>query len=203
MVIVALSTEMRSVRRDLHLQLLTLEGLRPMDSYDIADLLSHPRVIETQEHMHHSVPKHDHMMRVARYSYYLAPILGADRRTATRAAILHDLDSRLGTLTTHGAIAAQVAAELGEPASVSRAIVSHMYPFGPRPTTREGWVLVVADKIASLSDLTAFVSGLFTGRSLKVRRQLCATDPFYAVHMARRHRRRLSGRLWKSIGRTG
>ena len=141
---------------------------------DITDLLSHPRVVETRDHMHHSVPKHDHMLRVARYSYYLAPVLGADRRTATRAAILHDLDSRLGTLTTHGAIAARVAAEMGEPDAVSQAIVSHMYPFGPRPTSREGWVLVVADKIASLSDLTSFLGGLFTGRSLQVRRRLCS-----------------------------
>ncbi len=170
---------------------------------DITDLLSHPRVVETRDHMHHSVPKHDHMLRVARYSYYLAPVLGADRRTATRAAILHDLDSRLGTLTTHGAIAARVAAEMGEPDAVSRAIVSHMYPFGPRPTSREGWVLVVADKIASLSDLTSFLGGLFTGRSLQVRRRLCSTDPFYAARVTRRQRRRLIGRLWRRVGREG
>lgn len=175
-----------------------------MDCADIDDLLAHPRVIETREHLHHSVPKHDHMMRVARYSYYLAPVLGADRRTATRAAILHDLDSRLGTLTTHGAIAAQVAAEMGEPEAVSQAIVSHMFPLGPRPTTREGWVLVVADKIASLTDMTSFLGGLLTGRSLRVRKELCCSDPFYAEHRAsRRRRRRLLGRLWRGVGRAG
>ncbi|MFV9505956.1 MAG: HD domain-containing protein [Oscillochloridaceae bacterium umkhey_bin13] len=131
------------------------------------------------------------MMRVARYSYVLAPLLGADRVTATRAAILHDLDSRLGTLANHGAIAARVATELGEPEAVSQAIVSHMFPIGPRPTTREGWVLVVADKIASLTDLTSFMGGLLTGRSLAERRRLCASDPFYV----RRPRRRLMRRL--------
>ena len=172
-----------------------------MNSSDIADLLSHPRVIETRDHLHHSVPKHDHMLRVARYAYYLAPILGADQRTATRAGILHDLDSRLGTLTTHGAIAAQVAAELGEPTAVSQAIVSHMYPFGPRPTTREGWVLVVADKIASFTDLTAFVGGLFTGRSIKVRRRLCVSDPFYAARIGRRPHRRLMRQLQQTFSR--
>lgn len=174
-----------------------------MDCPEITDLLTHPRVLETRDHLHHSVPKHDHMLRVARYSYYLAPVMGADRRTAARAAILHDLDSRLGTLTTHGAIAARVAAEMGEPDAVSQAIVSHMYPFGPRPTSREGWVLVVADKIASLTDLTSFVGGLFTGRSLRVRRLLCSTDPFYAARRARRQRRRLIGRLWRRMGREG
>jgi glycyl-tRNA synthetase beta chain len=172
-----------------------------MNQACIADLLTHPRVIETRDHLHHSVPKHDHMLRVARYSYFLAPLLGADQRTAMRAAILHDLDSRLGTLTTHGAIAARVATELGEPEAVSQAIVSHMYPLGPRPTTREGWVLAVADKIASLSDMTCFVRGLFTGRSLAERRRLCASDPFYAAHAARRQRRKLISRLWRRGGR--
>lgn len=177
------------------------EGQGLMNPTCIADLLSHPRVIETRDHLHHSVPKHDHMLRVARYSYLLAPLLGADQRTATRAAILHDLDSRMGTLTTHGAIAARVAADLGEPEAVSQAIVSHMYPLGPRPTTREGWVLAVADKIASLTDMTSFVGGLFTGRSLAERRRLCASDPFYARHLARRRHRMIISRLWRRGGR--
>lgn len=150
-----------------------------MDHSIIEDLLSHPKVMETRYHVHHSIPKHDHLMRSARYSYRLASVLGADQRICVRAAILHDLDSRLGTLTTHGAIAARLAAELGEPESVSQAIVSHMFPFGPRPTTREGWVLVVADKMASLTDLTHFVKGLFTGQSLKVRRSLLESDPYH------------------------
>lgn len=174
-----------------------------MDHASIADLLEHPRVLETRQHLHHSIPKHDHIMRVARYSYHLAPLLGADRRTVVRAALLHDLDSRLGTLTTHGAIAARVAAEMGEPECVSQAIVSHMYPLGPRPTSREGWVLALADKVASVSDLTVFIGGLFTGHSLRVRRQLCCTDPFYAQRQARRRRRRLLGRLWRRVGRRG
>ncbi len=158
----------------------------------IADLLEHPKVMETRYHIHHAVSKHDHLLRSAYYSYHLAPILGADPHICTRAAILHDLDSRLGTLTTHGAIAAKLAAEIGEPASVCHAIISHMYPFGPAPTTREGWVLVVADKIASLSDLTHFVSGLITGRSLATRRSLVASDPFYAAHKARKKARRVT-----------
>ncbi len=169
----------------------------------IADLLHHPRVVETRYHMHHSIPKHDHLMRSVHFSYYLAPLFGADQVTCARAALLHDLDSRYGTLTTHGAIAAKVAAELGEPEAVSAAIISHMYPFGPRPTTREGWVLAVADKLASLADLSAFIGGLFSGRSLRVRRQLYQTDPFYAARRARRRHRRLITALWQRLGRSG
>jgi glycyl-tRNA synthetase beta chain len=149
-----------------------------MDHSVIADLLHHPRVMETRTHIHHSIPKHDHLLRSARYSYRLARLFRADRIICVRAAILHDLDSRKGTLTTHGAIAARIARELGEPEEVAAAIVSHMFPFGPRPTTREGWVLTVADKMASFRDMTAFVSGLFSGRSLRLRRYLRASDPY-------------------------
>jgi glycyl-tRNA synthetase beta chain/uncharacterized protein len=145
----------------------------------IEDLLQHPKVVETRDHMHHNIPKHEHLLRSARYSYRLAPLFGADRRTSTRAAILHDIDSRLGTLETHGAIAARHAAEIGEPEAVCQAIISHMYPFGPAPTTREGWVLVIADKMASLADMTHFASGLLTGQSLRERRRLRMSDPFY------------------------
>jgi glycyl-tRNA synthetase beta chain/uncharacterized protein len=156
----------------------------------INDLLIHPKVMETRDHIHHSIPKHDHLMRSARYSYRLAPLLGANQRVCVRAAILHDLDSRFGTLTTHGAIAARLAADLGEPSEVCDAIISHMYPFGPAPTSREGWVLVVADKLASLSDLTHFVGGLFTGQSLEVRRRLRMSDPFYVSERKTRARTR-------------
>jgi glycyl-tRNA synthetase beta chain/uncharacterized protein len=144
----------------------------------IADLLDHPKVVETRDHVHHSIPKHDHLLRTVKYSYLIARVLRADQRTCVRAALVHDIDSRYGTLTSHGAIAAAWAAAQGEPDSVCRAIVSHMYPLGPAPTTREGWVLVLADKVASLGDLKQFVRGLLDGSSIETRRRLRSTDPF-------------------------
>lgn len=145
----------------------------------VEDLLDHPKVIETRSHIHHSIPKHDHLLRTTRVSFLIARILRADQRICARAALIHDIDSRFGTLTTHGAVAARWAATQGESDAVCRAIVSHMYPLGPAPTTREGWVLVLADKVASLGDMTQFVGGLLTGRSLAMRRHLRACDPFY------------------------
>jgi glycyl-tRNA synthetase beta chain/uncharacterized protein len=159
-----------------------------MDYALIDDLLTHPKVVETRHHMHHNISKHDHLLRSARFSYRLAPLLGADPNISVRAAILHDIDSRLGTLTTHGAIAARFAVELGEPEAVGQAIVSHMYPMGPAPTTREGWVLVLADKLASLADMTAFVRGLPTGHSLRTRRLLRQSDPYHLPRKPRRWR---------------
>ncbi|MEN9937807.1 MAG: hypothetical protein RLZZ387_4386 [Chloroflexota bacterium] len=145
----------------------------------ISDLLNHPKVLETQTHIHHSIAKHDHLMRSVKYSYRFARLLRADQRVCVRAALIHDIDSRKGTLTTHGRIAADWAAREGEPPEVCEAIVSHMYPFGPAPRTREAWVLVLADKAATLGDLKQFVRGLLDGSSLERRRRLRASDPFY------------------------
>jgi glycyl-tRNA synthetase beta chain/uncharacterized protein len=156
----------------------------------IADLLNHPKVLETRDHMHHSIPKHDHLMRSVKYSYRFARLLRADERICLRAAIVHDIDSRQGTLTTHAAVAARWAADQGEPDAVCQAIVSHMYPFGPAPTTREGWVLVLADKVASLGDFKQFVRGLLDGSSLATRRRLRASDPHYRQRLPLRRRLR-------------
>jgi glycyl-tRNA synthetase beta chain/uncharacterized protein len=161
-----------------------------MDQH-ITDLLTHPKVIETRDHLHHSISKHDHLMRSVRFSSRFARLLRADIRTCVRAAMIHDIDSRLGTLTTHGAIAARWAAEQGEPEAVCAAIVSHMFPLGPRPTTREGWVLVLADKAASMGDLAQYVRGLVNGSSRATRMRLEQTDPFFRDRPRRRPRRPL------------
>jgi glycyl-tRNA synthetase beta chain/uncharacterized protein len=168
-----------------------------MDHSLIADLVAHPKVLETRDHIHHGVPKHDHLMRSVRYSYKLGRFVRADLRVVTRAALVHDIDSRLGTLTTHGAVAADWARREGECDRVCAAIVSHMYPFGPAPTTREGWVLTLADKAASLADTLAFMRGIVTGHSLRERKRLRHSDP----HLAQRPSvlRRWRGRAFQSF----
>ncbi len=160
----------------------------------IRDLLTLPEVVETRHHMHHSIPKHDHLTRSVRMSYHLSRLLRADIRTCVRAALLHDINSRAGTLTTHGRVAARWAAEQGEDAAVCAAIESHMYPLGPAPTSREAWVLVLADKAASLGDIKQFLTGLIDGSSLANRRRLQETDPFYRQRSRRRLFRRQRAR---------
>ena len=152
------------------------------------DLLAHPKVVETQQHMHHSISKHDHLSRTARISYKLARMLRADARICVRAAMIHDIDSRLGTLTTHGGIAARWAAEHGECAEVCHAIEAHMYPFGPKPRTREAWVVSLADKAASITDLTVMVGGMMTGHTWRRRRAFMMSDPYFAARPRRRRR---------------
>lgn len=145
---------------------------------EIADLLDHPHFVETHSQVHHSVRKSDHLIRSARYAYWIGRLVGANARVCARAGLLHDLHSRLGTWSTHGAIAAAVADEIGEDAEVCRAIVPHMFPLGPAPRTREGWVLALADKIATAVDAASFVAKLFTGESLRERRLLMSSDRF-------------------------
>jgi len=167
--------------------------------HHIIDLLDHPKVVETKSHLHHSLSKHEHLLRSARISYKLARMMRADIRTCVRAAMIHDIDSRYGTLTTHGRIAAIWAASVGEDYAVCHAIETHMYPFGPVPRTREAWVVSLADKAASLTDLTICVTGMLTGRTWHRRRVLRASDPFYPGRQ-RRFRRRRQPRVRRHVG---
>jgi glycyl-tRNA synthetase beta chain/uncharacterized protein len=81
----------------------------------------------------------------------------------------------------------------GESDEVCHAIETHMYPFGPKPRTKEAWVVSIADKAASLTDLTLMLSGMMTGRTWHRRRQLQQTDPHFAERRARKlHRRHRS-----------
>jgi glycyl-tRNA synthetase beta chain/uncharacterized protein len=157
----------------------------------IGDLLFNPKVLETRSHIHHSISKHDHLLRSARISYKLARVVRADVRTCVRAALIHDIDSRMGTLSTHGRIAAEWAASQGEDCEVCHAIETHMYPIGPAPRTKEAWVVSLADKAASITDLTICVTGMLTGRTWHRRRVLRETDPYYPrqKHRLRRSRR--------------
>ena len=66
-----------------------------------------------------------------------------------------------------------------------------MYPLGPRPTSREGWVLVLADKAASMGDFAQYMRGLVNGSSRQNRRRLETTDPFFRDHLRRNPRRPL------------
>lgn len=145
---------------------------------EVSDLLYHPLFLETHLQLHHSVRKSEHLMRSARYAYFLAGVFRANKRVCARAGLLHDLYSRFGTWSNHGAIAASVARDMGENREVCNTIVPHMFPMGPMPRTREGWVLALADKMATVVDTAHFVAKMVNGESLRQRRMLRASDQF-------------------------
>lgn len=147
----------------------------------LGDLLIHPVYSYTVLQVHHGIRKSDHLLRSARFAYWIAKLVRADSRVCTRAGLLHDIYSRMGTWATHGAIAASVARQMGESEQVCNAIETHMFPVGPVPTSKEGWVLVVADKMATFTDALHFLSLLVAGQGLRNRRVLRVTDPFMAT----------------------
>jgi len=155
---------------------------------EVEDLLHHPVFLETRFEIHHSVRKCDHLLRTARFAWMIAGAVKANRRTCARAGLLHDIHSRLGSWSTHGAIAASVASEIGENKAVCDAIVPHMFPLGPAPKTKEAWVITVADKVASLADTFHFILHAFSGSSLKQRKLLLASDRF----VQHKHRTKMS-----------
>jgi glycyl-tRNA synthetase beta chain/uncharacterized protein len=129
---------------------------------DLADLLHHPAVQAMQRTTHHQIPQIDHIARVVAWSSRLEPVLGADMQICRRAALLHDLDAQTGTLLGHAATASRWAADQGEDPRVCAAIASHMFPLGPPPANREGWVLSIADKVATLADLRQVLQQMAT-----------------------------------------
>ncbi|HQK17026.1 MAG TPA: HD domain-containing protein, partial [Polyangiaceae bacterium] len=100
-----------------------LRGLSHAMYAEVQDLLHHPTFLETRWEIHHNVCKSDHLLRSAHYAWMIAVAVRANRRTCARAGLLHDLHSRLGTWSNHGAIAASVASRLGESKDVCEAIV--------------------------------------------------------------------------------
>ena len=152
---------------------------------EVDDLLRHPVFLETRFEIHHNIRKCDHLLRTARFAWAIAGIAKANRRTCARAALLHDVHSRLGTWSTHGAIAASVAEDVGETKAVCDAIVPHMFPIGPAPKTREAWVLTLADKAATIADTLYFAFHALSGASLKERKLLRASDRFIRRRPAR------------------
>ena len=136
-----------------------------------SDILASGRFEKAQ-----SVPHHDkhydiaqHSIEVAEAAYAIAQWLnrhGADidAKQATRAALLHDIgmteDAVFGSPSrvkayTHPEEGARIArAEFGADDEQADAILRHMWPIGHVPPRHaSGWVVLVADKWASLAEV--------------------------------------------------
>lgn len=114
---------------------------------------------------HGNVTTYDHCMNVAVLSYWLAVRfhLPVNKRVLVTGAFLHDFylydwhsknHGRLHGLR-HPRIAKEnAAALLNQPAAVTGIIYTHMWPLTLRcvPTSLEGWVVCMADKIAAVQE---------------------------------------------------
>lgn len=107
-----------------------------------------------------------HSVNVAYLSWVVARRFGWDARVAARAGLLHDfclydfrkkLPKGQYQAFHHPKVAAQTSAErfdLYE--KEQQAILSHMFPLGPLPRSREAWVISCIDKLCAITEACRF-----------------------------------------------
>lgn len=104
-----------------------------------------------------------HSLNVSYLSWLIAGKLGCDRRAAARAGLLHDFflhkfsdpkPVREFQAFYHPKVAARNSSERFDISEKERlAILSHMFPLGPLPTSREAWIITLADKLCAAAEL--------------------------------------------------
>lgn len=107
-----------------------------------------------------------HSLNVSYISWLLAKKWKMDERAAARAGLLHDFcpyDFREFTLTGehqvfyHPKVAAKNSMERFELSEKEfNAILSHMFPLGPLPSSREAWLITMVDKFCAAMELCRF-----------------------------------------------
>ena len=150
-----------------------------------ADILAHPRFLETKRLTHHGVDNsvYDHSVAGAWMAYRMAVALGLcedEILSVTRAALLHDFFGydwhdewfkrflrhyrgfrRLTHMHAfvHGTMAAKRASRYFALTDRQReAIAAHMFPLAPKmPRSKEGWIVTAADKTVAAREMTQCV----------------------------------------------
>lgn len=126
---------------------------------------------------HISTRRLSHCINVSFISYKIAKFLHVDAASCARAGLLHDFclydfhdDTHKHTkqLFNHPKIAAETAKKrFNLSDKETRAILTHMFPFGPIPTSWTGWILQFADKICAVGEFASGLKDLFNGKVLK------------------------------------
>lgn len=110
-----------------------------------------------------------HSLNVSYLSWKMARKLGCDERVAARAGLLHDFflyrfsdpkPVKEFQAFYHPKVAARNSAIRFD---ISRkeelAILSHMFPLGPVPTSKEAWIISCADKFCATIELCCLPVG--------------------------------------------
>lgn len=115
----------------------------------------------------HNIPRHgctntyDHSMKVAEHAEKLSKIFFIDPDSAIKTALLHDFclvdyskkNDHPGLYAFyHPKEAAENSEKFGLSEKELKAIKTHMFPLGPIPVSRLGWVIRIADISASLRE---------------------------------------------------
>lgn len=104
-----------------------------------------------------------HSLNVSYLSWMIAKKLNCDERAAARAGLLHDFflyrfsdpkPVKEFQAFYHPKVAAYNSALRFDITEKERlAILSHMFPLGPVPSSREAWIITCADKICAAMEL--------------------------------------------------
>ena len=101
-----------------------------------------------------------HSLNVAYVSWKLARKIGCDARTAARIGMLHDFclydfreKAEEAQVFHHPKVAARMSQERFQITDKEKqAILSHMFPLGPIPTSKEAWIISFADKMCAVTE---------------------------------------------------
>lgn len=115
---------------------------------------------------HYQTTRFMHSLNVSYISWCISKKFGWDSSAAARAGLLHDFcvyDFRdklpKGQIQAfyHPKVAARTSEEhFALYAKERQAILSHMFPLGPLPKSREAWVISCADKFCAITEFCRF-----------------------------------------------
>ena len=115
---------------------------------------------------HYQTTRFMHSLNVSYISWLIARKFGWDSSVAARAGLLHDfcvydfkdkLPKGQVQAFYHPKVAAYTSEEHFALYDKERqAILSHMFPLGPLPRSREAWVISCADKLCAITEFCRF-----------------------------------------------
>lgn len=124
------------------------------------------KLSEFQQHL--GTSRLIHSIHVSFIAWKMASFLGLDTKSTARVGLLHDFclydfhgneKPHRFQLLTHPISAVETSNKyFNLSKKENRAILSHMFPLGPIPTSSEAWLVTVADKICAISE---FAIGAF------------------------------------------
>ena len=133
----------------------------------VQSILDNPEFKKLQRYKQHfQTTRFMHSLNVSYISWLIARKLGWDAQTAARAGLLHDFcvyDFK-DKLPNADIPAAAQPSEAASPSDTQflrsdhdrQAILSHMFPLGPLPESREAWLISLADKLCAISEFCCF-----------------------------------------------
>ncbi|MDO4293390.1 MAG: HD domain-containing protein [Eubacteriales bacterium] len=133
----------------------------------VRSILANPEFRKLQRYtQHYQTTRFMHSLNVSYISWLIARKFGLDANAAARAGLLHDFcvydfkdklpDGEIQAFY-HPRVAAWNSAEYFDISEKEyQAILSHMFPLGPIPRSREAWVISLADKLCAVSEFCCF-----------------------------------------------